>query len=367
MLGTFLRLGRAAPPTTFSQLFGNKDAFRWGHSYSKPTATSALWENEGLVAGWDAIHQDANSDKIPFVGSFAGSPFPWFESFNSNWDGLWTATDFDGLDDEPEATFYGAFSTLGVAEGVADGVLMGQSGRIVVYLWWGADDRMHLRASIDNGDQWSADGPETIVDDGAIHKWVLTVKANGTAKLFLDGVQIGAEVTGLTGCFAGANLNRLRFGRNQFEAPMGGLYLNGIGLKGLNDLQVGYLFDLIDAYVGVETAPNVTGTTPATADEGETITVDGTGFVNGALVFFRQNGGTPSAWVLGDNISFVSATAIDVDVPAGLPDGAIDVMVINPTALYDNAEAALTKGSFLTTEGDEILTTEGGDPLELEG
>jgi hypothetical protein len=370
MLGTILRLGRASPPTTFSQLFATKDEFRWGHIYSKPTATSALWENEGLVAGWDATEQTADADLIPFVGSFAGSPFPWFESFDSNWDGLWTASDFDGLDDEDEITAYGAFSTLGVDDGAADFSLMTQAGRLNVYLWWGADDRLHLRASINNGDQWSDDGPESIVDDRAVHTWVLTFRSNGTAKLFLDGVQIGAEVTGLTGAFAGPNGNRLRFGRNQFEGPMGGLYLNGIATKGLNDIQVGYLFNLINAYVGSETAPSVTGTTPAEADDGDTITVDGTGFVNGALVFFRQNGGADSAWVLGDNISFVSATAIDVDVPTTVPDGDVDIMVINPTALYDSELAVLAKGPLVeitsllyTAQGD----TEGGEFAQLDG
>jgi hypothetical protein len=370
MLGTILRLGRAAPPTTFSQLFATKDEFRWGHGYSKPTSTSALWENEGLVAGWDATEQTADAALIPFVGSFAGSPFPWFESLNSNWDGLWTAANFDGLDDEDEITAYGAFSTLGVDEGAADFSLMTQAGRLNVYLWWGADDRLHLRASINNGDQWSDDDPESIVDDRAVHTWVLTLRSNGTAKLFLDGVQIGAEVTGLTGAFAGVNTNRLRFGRNQFEGPMGGLYLNGIATKGLNDIQVGYLFTLINAYVGSATAPNVTGTTPAQADEGDTITVDGTGFVNGALVFFRQNGGAASSWVLGDNISFVSATAIDVDVPNTVPDGDVDIMVINPTALYDSELSVFTKGPVVTitsllyaAQGD----TEGGEFTQLDG
>lgn len=330
-------------PTTFSQIFGSGDSFRWGHQYSRPTADTALWVNEGAASGWDAHEfSPPAADKNPLVGDFDGNPFPWFfgSLFSGQVDGLTTDDEFDGIDGESDVTFYGSFSSLKYGDGGDEFQILTQISNFEIYGRFSFTDfRIHMAASIDNGEQWNDDTPASRIDDGAVHHWAL-VFTNGVGRLFLDGVQLGPAVGGLPPF--SFNLNALRFGKTFSEAHSGGIYLGGIATRAVGRHEVGSLFDIIDDYVGTETAPNVTGVTPSTAGDGDPVSVDGTGFESGALVFMRDPAVLLS-WTPADNVAFVDPTEITCDVPAGFAEGAeLDVMVVNPSALHNVEVAALT-------------------------
>lgn len=347
-------------PASFSELFGDDDAFRWGHLYSKPTGTSCLWENEGLVAGWDAEHwPPPNLDNQPAVGTLNGNAFPWFRGYwGGQVDALKTADSFTGVEGLTQVTFYGAFITNSPDLQGEDFHLATQQGSFEFYARWGSDDRLHLAGSILNGEQWNDDTPASIVDDGDIHYWAF-VRDGSDGRLYLDGVQIGATVGGLGAFFLG-NTNGVYFGRALFENLLGGLYLAGIATTSLTPTQVGYLFDIMADYVGAEPAdPTITSVTPGNGEFADTMTINGTDFTPDVMVMFRDLAVAPT-WHLGDNPTYVGPTQITADIPANLgfsslTGAPIDVMVMTSTAQRVVEEDAFVYGPAVSFTLSSLL------------
>jgi hypothetical protein len=111
----------------------------------------------------------------------------------------------------------------------------------------------------------------------------------------------------------------------------------------------------VDGWVGIEPAPTISSVTlPGTqtaVQDGDTITIVGTGFKAGCTVKFVASGGTQytSAVVTRNTSSNVTAT-----ITTGIPEGSYQLVVNNPSGLgatFDNA---------FTVDGLPIFTTASG-------
>src|SRR5574338_484261 len=254
MLGQFLVRFRKGAAATFDALLGTDHAHLWAQFYSKPTSTTALYVDEG-VGGKNATHVAADATTIPTVGAINGKACPIFLSEDSNADEL-QATPFNTLDGSNSYTLYGALVAFDADYGGTGFTVMAQSGSFEVTAEYnGGTGKVHIKASIDGGNQFTPSSAGSALDDGVLHYWALTVNG-GVGKLFVDGVQIGADVPGLPALDVG-NVNPVKIG----TGASGGIYLSVIATTGLNTTEVSTLFSLMSDYIGTLSYPTLTSGT----------------------------------------------------------------------------------------------------------
>src|SRR5262249_58223640 len=120
------------------------------------------------------------------------------------------------------------------------------------------------------------------------------------------------------------------------RVPFGGITLNitsgtvfQIRVRGFSSVNTGSIKLHVNSPCGV------TSTTPATgpATGGTSVTITGTGFVNGASVSF---GG-----IAASNVAFVNSTTVSATTPAHA-GGPADVVVTNPGGLTDTLASGFT-------------------------
>ncbi len=87
------------------------------------------------------------------------------------------------------------------------------------------------------------------------------------------------------------------------------------------------------AFTYTTDAPAFTSIAPVSGDDGQAVTITGTGFVSGVIVAFDGQAAT--------SVVFISSTTIQCNVPSHA-DGVVDIVITNPDAQFVTASGAFT-------------------------